>query len=58
MGVRLDGYRFTDAGLQGALDRLLTDARLRNRLTTAAATTQQRDGVRKAADLVEQTAAS
>jgi hypothetical protein len=29
LGVRLDAYEFTDAELHGALDRLLTDARLR-----------------------------
>ena len=57
LGVRLDTYRFTDAELHGALDRLLTDAGLRSRLTAAAATIQQRDGVRKAAGLIEQTAA-
>jgi UDP:flavonoid glycosyltransferase YjiC (YdhE family) len=56
LGVRLDTYRFTDAELHAALDRLLTDAQLRSRLTAAAATIQQRNGVRKAADLIEQTA--
>ena len=58
LGVRLNAYRFTDAELQGTLDRLLTDSRLHSRLATAAATIRQRDGVRQAADLVEQTAAS
>jgi UDP:flavonoid glycosyltransferase YjiC (YdhE family) len=58
LGVRLNAYRFTDAELQGTLDRLLTDARLHSRLATAAATIRQRDGVRKAAGLIEQTAAS
>jgi MGT family glycosyltransferase len=56
LGVRLDTYQFTDAQLHGALSRLLTDTRLRSRLTAAAATLQQRDGVRKAADLIEQAA--
>jgi UDP:flavonoid glycosyltransferase YjiC (YdhE family) len=42
--------------LHDALERLLTDTRLRSRLTAAAATIQRRDGVRKAADLIEQTA--
>jgi len=56
LGIRLDTYRFTDAELHAALDRLLTDAQLRRRLTAAAATIQQRNGVRKAADLIEQTA--
>ena len=56
LGIRLDTYRFTDAELHAALDRLLTDAHLRSQHTAAAATIQQRNGVRKAADLIEQTA--
>jgi MGT family glycosyltransferase len=56
LGVRLDAYRFTDAELRGTLERLLADTQLRTRLTTAAATIQQRDGVRRAADLIVQTA--
>jgi MGT family glycosyltransferase len=57
LGIRLDTYRFTDAEMHGALDRLLGDDRLRARLADAAATIQRRDGVRKAADLIEQAAA-
>ena len=57
LGVRLNAYQFTDAELRDALNRLLTHSGLRSRLAAAAATIQQRDGVRKAADLVEQTAA-
>jgi UDP:flavonoid glycosyltransferase YjiC (YdhE family) len=56
LGIRLDTYRFTDAQLHGALARLLGDAALRARLAGAAAAIQQRDGVRKAADLIEQAA--
>ena len=56
LGIRLDTYRFTDAELHAALNRLLTDAHLRSQLTAAAATIQQRNGVRKAAELIEQTA--
>ncbi len=56
LGVRLHTYRFTDAELHAALDRLLTDARLHSRLTAAAATIRQHDGVRKAADLIEHAA--
>jgi UDP:flavonoid glycosyltransferase YjiC (YdhE family) len=56
LGVRLDTYRFTDAELHGALDSVLTDAGLSGRLAAAAATIQQRDGIRKAADLIEQSA--
>ena len=57
LGIRLDTYRFTDAEMHDALDRLLNDARLRSRLAAAAAAIQQHDGVRRAADLIEQTAA-
>jgi MGT family glycosyltransferase len=57
LGVRLDTYRFTDAELRAALDRLLGDAALRSRLARAAAAIQRQDGVRKAADLIEQIAA-
>ena len=57
LGVRLDTYRFTDAELHDALHRMLTDATGRSRLAAAAATIQQRNGVRQAADLIEQTAA-
>jgi MGT family glycosyltransferase len=57
LGIRLDTYRFTDAQLHGALARLLGDAALRGRLAGAAAAIQRRDGVRKAAGLIEQAAA-
>jgi MGT family glycosyltransferase len=56
LGVRLDTYRFTDAELQAALGRLLGDAGLRSRLARAAAAIQRRDGVRKAAGLIERIA--
>jgi MGT family glycosyltransferase len=56
MGVRLDTYRFTDRQMQDALDRLLGDAALRTRLSTAASAIQRRDGLHQAADLIEQTA--
>jgi UDP:flavonoid glycosyltransferase YjiC (YdhE family) len=55
LGIRLDTYRFTDAEMYGALGRLLDDAGLRERLAVAAAI-QRRDGLRKAADLIEQSA--
>jgi MGT family glycosyltransferase len=57
VGVRLDAYRFTDAQMHGAIDRLLADGALRGRLAAAAATIQRHDGVRKAADLIERAAA-
>jgi UDP:flavonoid glycosyltransferase YjiC (YdhE family) len=56
LGIRLDTYRFTDAQMHDALSRLLNDSGLHKRLAKAAATIQQRDGVRKAADLIEQAA--
>jgi UDP:flavonoid glycosyltransferase YjiC (YdhE family) len=58
LGVRLDPYRFTDAQMHGALDRLLGDGALRARLNAAARVIQQRDGLRKAADLIERAADS
>ena len=57
LGVRLDTYRFTDIQMHDALDRLLGDDRLHARLDAAAATIQRRDVVRKAAGLIEHTAA-
>jgi MGT family glycosyltransferase len=56
LGVRLSTYQFTDAQMHQALARLLSDTGLRGRLTAAAAVIQQRDGVRRAADLIEQAA--
>jgi UDP:flavonoid glycosyltransferase YjiC (YdhE family) len=57
LGIRLDTYRFADAQMLGALDRLLGDFGLRGQLAAAAATIQRRDGVRRAADLIERAAA-
>jgi len=54
LGIRLDTYRITGTELRGAMDRLLGDAGRRRRLADAAATIQRRDGVRRAADLIEQ----
>jgi len=56
LGIRLDTYRFTDAQMHDALGRLRNDSGLHERLAGTAATIQQRDGVRKAADLIEQAA--
>ena len=58
LGVRLDTYRFTDAQIHSALDHLLGDDRLHRRLAGAAAVIQRRDGVRRAADLIERAAAT
>ena len=52
-GVRLDTYAFEDEELTGAIDRLLADARLRERLATASADIRRRDGRTRAADLIE-----
>ena len=53
LGVRLDTYRFTDAELRGALGQLLGDGALRDRLAAGAAQIQARQGLRRAADLIE-----
>ncbi|MEV4167168.1 glycosyltransferase [Nonomuraea dietziae] len=53
-GVRLSTYTFTDEELTGALDRLLGDAPLRAKLAAAGEEIRRRDGLRKAADLIEQ----
>jgi MGT family glycosyltransferase len=53
LGVRLDTYGFTDAQMHGALDRLLADSALRERLASAGAQIRARDGVRLAADIIE-----
>ena len=58
LGIRLDTYSFTDPKMHDALRRLLRDSGLRERLAEAAATIQKRDGVRKAANLIEQAAAT
>jgi MGT family glycosyltransferase len=55
-GIRLDSYGFTDRQLHDALDRLLGDSGLRERLASTSAGIRQRDGVRRAADLIEQAA--
>jgi MGT family glycosyltransferase len=52
-GVRLDTYGFTDEELHAAIDRLLGDEELRARLTADAAVIRAADGVRVAADAIE-----
>ncbi|WP_113704036.1 glycosyltransferase [Nonomuraea lactucae] len=52
-GVRLSTYTFTDEELTGALDRLLGDTALRERLAAAGEEIRGRDGLRRAADLIE-----
>jgi MGT family glycosyltransferase len=53
LGVRLDTYRCTDAELHGALAQLLGDRALRGRLAAGAAQIQARQGLRRAAGLIE-----
>ncbi|NUR91756.1 MAG: glycosyl transferase, partial [Nonomuraea sp.] len=53
-GVRLSTYTFTDEELTGALERLLGDTELRDRLAAAGEEIRNRDGLRRAADLIEQ----
>ncbi len=52
-GIRLDPYRFTPAQLHGALEKLLGDNELRDRLAKEGAEIRRRDGLRTAADLIE-----
>jgi MGT family glycosyltransferase len=53
LGQRLDTYRCTDAELAGAVDRLLADRALADRLSTIGAGIRSRDGLRRAADAIE-----
>ncbi|NBE92426.1 glycosyltransferase [Nonomuraea sp. KC401] len=53
-GVRLSTYTFTDDELKGAVARLLGDTGLRAKLAAAGEEIRRRDGLRKAADLIEQ----
>lgn len=52
-GIRLDTYRFTDEELTGALHRLLGDTGLRARLDRIGADIRARDGLTRAAGLIE-----
>jgi UDP:flavonoid glycosyltransferase YjiC (YdhE family) len=52
-GVRLDPYRFTDDELHAAAAHLLGDADLRERMTAGGREIRGRDGLRRAADLIE-----
>jgi MGT family glycosyltransferase len=56
LGVRVDTYAFEDEELYAALERLLGDAALRDRMARAGETIRGRDGVAKAADLIERLA--
>jgi MGT family glycosyltransferase len=52
-GVRLETYAFEDAELQGAVDRLLSDAPLRERMAANGERIRAADGKRAAANLIE-----
>jgi MGT family glycosyltransferase len=53
-GVRLATYAFTDDEMHSALDRLLSDRSLHERSAAASHAIQARDGVTRAADLIEE----
>jgi MGT family glycosyltransferase len=53
VGVRMATYAFEPAELHAAIDRLLADVALRNRLAGIGAEIRARDGVAKAADAIE-----
>jgi MGT family glycosyltransferase len=55
-GVRLATYEVTDAELHRALERVLVDSRLRERMTTLADALQRAPGTFRAADLIERLA--
>jgi len=55
-GVRLSTYGFDDAELTGAVDRLLGDRQLRDRMAGGAARLQANPGTAKAAGLIERVA--
>lgn len=53
-GVRLQTYAFTDQDMVSALDRLLGDADLRERMARTGEAIRARDGLRRGADVIEQ----
>jgi MGT family glycosyltransferase len=53
-GIRLDTYAFADHELTYAVDRLLADTELRQRLDQIGAAVRARDGLRLGADVIEQ----
>jgi UDP:flavonoid glycosyltransferase YjiC (YdhE family) len=53
LGARLDTYGFTDAQLHDAVDGLLADGALRERLASAGQAIRARDGAGRAASIIE-----
>jgi MGT family glycosyltransferase len=56
LGVRLPAYDFENAQLTGAIDRLLADRKLRDRLAAMSARIKGTSGTARAADLIERVA--
>ncbi|HEX9032338.1 MAG TPA: nucleotide disphospho-sugar-binding domain-containing protein [Streptosporangiaceae bacterium] len=56
LGKRLDTYGFTDEQLHTALGKLLTDEALHARLADSSAAIQARNGLTRAADIIESAA--
>jgi MGT family glycosyltransferase len=54
-GVRLDTYGHEPEQLEGAIDRLLSDVELAERLDSASRRLQSQPGTERAADLIEET---
>ena len=52
-GVRLNTYSFTDSELTEAVERLLADVALKQRLAAASARVQKSDGIKVGADVIE-----
>jgi MGT family glycosyltransferase len=57
-GIRLPTYSFEAGDLVGAADRLLADESLRGRMRAKSARLQARGGTQRAADLIEEVAAT
>jgi MGT family glycosyltransferase len=55
-GVRLDTYRFSDVDLIGAVDRLLADQGLRQRMAEIGTSVRARDGLTRGVDVIEDVA--
>jgi MGT family glycosyltransferase len=55
-GVRLATYAFTEEQMHGAIERLLGDTELRERMARAGEAIRARDGLRRGADIIEQVA--
>lgn len=53
-GIRLDTYAFADHELTAAVDRLLADTALRQRMDGIGAAVRRRDGLRVGADVIEE----